>query len=60
MLHMLCAYWSYILLSIHLGLHWQTILSLAGRLFKNTSPVISRVTTILGYCAALYGVAAFF
>ena len=29
--HLLCAYWGFVLLSLHLGLHWGNITAMAGR-----------------------------
>lgn len=57
--HLLCAYWGYLLLSLHLGLHWGMILAVAG---KKLSPSPRRrvVLNILGVAAALYGVFALF
>ena len=33
--HMLCAYWGFVFLSLHLGLHWRVIMGMAGKLTKN-------------------------
>ena len=30
-LHMLCGYWNFVLLSLHLGLHWIMIVSMASK-----------------------------
>lgn len=38
-LHMLSAYWGYVLMSIHLGLHWSIIMNLTKRVFKKSSAV---------------------
>ena len=57
--HLLCAYWGYLLLSLHLGLHWGMMVAMAG---KKLSPSPRRrvVFNILGAAAALYGVFALF
>lgn len=57
--HLLCAYWGYLLLSLHLGLHWGVMVAVAG---KKLSPSPRRrvVLNILGVAAALYGVFALF
>ena len=57
--HLLCAYWGYLLLSLHLGLHWGMLLAVAGR---KLSPSSRRrvVSNILGGAVALYGVFALF
>ena len=57
--HLLCAYWGYLLLSLHLGLHWGMLLAVAAR---KLSPSSRRrvVLNILGGAVALYGVFALF
>ena len=57
--HLLCSYWGYLLLSLHLGLHWGMMVAMAG---KKLSPSPRRrvVFNILGAAAALYGVFALF
>ena len=29
-LHLLCAYWGFVLLSLHLGIHWRSMMAMAG------------------------------
>lgn len=57
-LHMLCAYWGFVLMSLHLGIHWNMLLNMTR---KNLRP--NRVRTwalrIAGYLFAAYGVIAF-
>lgn len=57
-LHMLCAYWGFVLMSLHLGLHWNMLLTMTRR---NLSPNKVRTWTlrIVGYLFAAYGVVAF-
>ena len=33
-IHLLCAYWGFVLMSLHLGLHWTMILGMLRRLYK--------------------------
>lgn len=57
-LHLLCSYWGFALMSLHLGLHWNGILSLA----RKHCPLSKLRTWILrsaGYLFAAYGVIAF-
>lgn len=58
-LHLLCAYWGFVLLSLHLGIHWRSMMAMAGRLCK-PSPTRRRVLQVAGALAALYGLYAFF
>ena len=58
-LHMLCAYWGFVFLSLHLGLHWSSITNMAGRLFKKHSPVRKWAVRLIGLLIAAYGIYAF-
>ena len=57
-MHMLCAYWGFVLLSLHLGLHWSTILSMARRLMRKPSRTRRIALSTFGNCIALYGIYA--
>lgn len=53
-IHMFCAYWGLVVMSLYLGLHWNIAVSMAGRLWEHPSvirkwAVRSVVTTIVGY-----------
>lgn len=57
--HMLCAYWGFVLMSVHLGFHWNIITVMAGKAFPGMlswQVVFLRVMAVL---IAAYGVAAF-
>ncbi len=56
--HMLCAFWGFILMSLHLGLHWNLLLAVVSR---NLSPngVCTWMLRIAGYLFAAYGIVAF-
>ena len=56
---MLAAYWGFVFLSLHLGLHWNMIMGMARRLWKKVSCVRIVVSRILAASIALYGVYAF-
>lgn len=58
-LHMLSAYWGFVLMSVHLGVHWNGILHRLGKLCKKPSRVRSSVLRVLAAAVALYGVFAF-
>lgn len=57
-LHILCAYWGFVLMSFHLGLHWNMMISMAGKHLK-PSKIRSRILRIAGYLFAAYGIYAF-
>ena len=40
-LHMLCAYWGFVVISLHLGLHWSMMMGMTSRLWKKKSDVRS-------------------
>lgn len=50
--HLLCSYWGFVLMSLHLGLHWSIVLAAARRFPRK------QVFRWLGWLAALYGVFA--
>ena len=58
--HMLCAYWGFVIISLHLGLHWNMMLGMMKRLFKNSSVVRKWIARGLGFFIAGYGLYAFF
>lgn len=58
-LHMLSAYWGFVLMSLHLGLHWSMIMGMAGGIFKKPSVARRWVGRLLAFVIAGYGVYAF-
>ena len=59
-LHMLSAYWGFVFISLHLGLHWSVMMGMAKRLWKKQSIVRSWSVRTAGFLIAGYGVYAFF
>ena len=57
-LHILCAYWGFVLMSLHLGLHWNMMLSIARKNLKK-SLLRTWILRIAGYLFAAYGILAF-
>lgn len=53
-LHILCSFWGFLLMCVHLGTHWGMILAVFGK--KQKPP---RAVQLLGYLAALCGIPAF-
>lgn len=39
--HMLSAYWGFVFISLHLGLHWNIMIGMVKRLFHKPSPIRS-------------------
>lgn len=57
--HMLCAYWGFVLMSLHLGFHWRRMVTAMGRRLGEKSRIRTIVVRTLGVCIALYGCYAF-
>ena len=57
-LHMLCAYWGFVLLSFHLGIHWNMILGMAGKLCGKPSKMRAGLIRAAGVLIAAYGIYA--
>lgn len=60
-LHILGAYWGFLLMSLHLGLHWNMILGIFGKEaeIKNRSKIRGIITCIAGAVIAGYGIWVF-
>lgn len=57
--HMVCAYLNYILMSLHLGLHWNSMISAMNRKKKSDSGFGIWFSRIAAFAIAAYGVCAF-
>ena len=57
-LHMLCAYWGFVLMSLHLGMHWNMLLTMARKHLR-PNQICTWVLRIAGYSFAAYGAVAF-
>ena len=58
-LHMLSAYWGFVLMSLHLGLHWNMMLGAVEKAVKGTSAPRIWILRIIAIAVAFYGVYAF-
>ena len=60
--HLLCAYWGFLLLSAHLGLHWGIMLGAVRKAVGNKKPSALRTAVLRVLTARIsgYGVYAFF
>lgn len=58
-LHLLSAYWGFAFMSLHLGLHWNTMTGMAGRAVRKPSEIRGKLLKALGFVIAVYGVYAF-
>lgn len=57
--HMLSAYWEFALLSLHIGLHWGGIMSMAKSLAKKPSKIRKQALRGAAFLIAAYGAYAF-
>ena len=62
LLHMVASHWGFILMALHLGLHWGMFLGLARKALKLRQPSLLRkiLLPILGAGIAIYGLTVFF
>lgn len=56
---MLCAYWGFVFMSLHLGFHWNMIIAMAGKAFPKVPAGGRIVLRILSVLIMGYGVIAF-
>lgn len=57
--HMISAYWGFVLMALHLGIHWNMIMSMTGKFIKNSSSFWAWILRIVGILIAGYGIYAF-
>lgn len=58
-LHMLAAYWGFVFMSLHLGLHWNMMMGMAKWAAGSPSALRSQLLKLAGIVIAGYGVYAF-
>ena len=60
MAHLFCAYWGFMLMSMHIGLHWRMIMGIMKSRMKKPCPAIpGRCLRVLAAGIALYGAYSF-
>ena len=61
LMHMASSYWGFVLMALHLGLHWGIFTRLARKLFriKEDSKLSSFVLVLMGTAITVYGVTVF-
>lgn len=58
-LHMISAYWGFVLMSLHLGFHWSMMLGMAGKLMKRPPEIWKWIARGIAVLIAGYGVYVF-
>ena len=61
LLHMASSYWGFVVMALHLGMHWGIFASLARNIFRmgNSSPKRKAALFLVGAAVALYGLTVF-
>lgn len=61
LMHMASSYWGFVVMALHLGLHWGIFTGLARKLFriKAASPIRGIVLLLVSAAIAVYGIAVF-
>ena len=59
--HILGSYWGFLLMNVHLGLHWNLVIRMAqkGMRIRKSSKICSVLLFLLGAAISLYGIAVF-
>lgn len=57
--HMICAYWGFVIMSLHLGFHWAMMMGMGRKMFKKPSKVRKRILRGIAFAIAAYGIYAF-
>lgn len=57
--HMLCVYWGFVSMSLHLGFHWSILIGMASKAFTDASGIWKGILRVLAFVIAGYGVYAF-
>lgn len=57
--HMVCAYWGFVFMSLHIGVHWCMVVGMTEKRFQNPSVIRTWSGRIAGAAIALYGLYAF-
>ena len=57
--HMICAYWGFVIMSLHLGFHWAMMMGMGKKMFKTPSKLRTWVLRGAAFAIAAYGAYAF-
>ena len=58
-IHMLCAYWGFVIMSLHLGLHWNIMIAIAKKHIKTSSTTLVWIVRTIVLIVSIYGIYAF-
>lgn len=57
--HLLCSYWGFVVMSLHLGLHWSIMMGMAKKQFSSPSRLRTWALRVVAAAIAVYGAFAF-
>lgn len=58
--HMFCAFWGFVVMSLHMGMHWGMVVGMTGRLFKKKSIIREWIAKAAAAGISGYGLYAFY
>lgn len=58
--HMLCGYWGFVLMSLHLGLHWNMVVAMARKSVVFQKKTVTWICRVVAVLIAGYGSYAFY
>ena len=58
-MHVICAYWGFVFMSLHLGLHWNMMIGMARKLTKKPSLLRTWILSTVAVVTSGYGICAF-
>jgi len=59
-IHIFCAYWGFVVMSLHLGVHWNLVVAMVGRLWERPSVIRKWSARGVAVITAGYGIYAFY
>lgn len=59
-IHMLCGYWGFVIMSLHLGMHWHMIIGMARKIVKRKSVIRVWCLRVIALVISIYGIYAFY
>jgi len=54
-LHMVCGYWGFVIMALHLGFHWNMMMAMVKKMTKKTSTIVNYILRGMAWGIAVYG-----
>ena len=54
-MHIVCSYWGFILMSVHLGMHWGIFINMSKKIIN----IKKQIYILIGLLIAVYGIVSF-